>query len=427
MPNTFKTLDYLPIDESILDSDIRSDPELALTAKRQMAFAHHCLQCEARLENLTSLSLSSLRSSNEERESIHFFTILLISRLLSISAIHDEGIETPAYKRYKAAIGKDKRLPSPERLRAISYGISLSWGTMYGSLGYYLHFGNPIHYASPSQLARAASTAYLSILGSNLLDTPTEDVIYSLLQLLEDPSLEADWGIYSSISFLLDTLDSVDRAFNYLHFMQSWLPSLISWFAGDFNSALPIPTLPTKQDARAYETLCRLGKLLIAYGYDYSTPLSFEYIHQLLPDSWGALYSDILIALKQTAYDMSLPIEVGSLADKLLVPALKVIPPTADPDGFRYGTQTLIESLGVGGFDMFCIAIAIELINRCHILTVPSRYDTEDLKRPLGLLHLSSLVLKRSSLQSIRALGIQIGKVCGSPYTGKAVIDLGVL
>lgn len=422
----FNTFDYLPIDEPLLQSDIQSDPDLSLAYKRQMALVHHAAHCENRLLELSKYSTKATKETFDYQEALYYYTTSLLCQLLSLSAIASEGKEAPHYIKIKRLLGKEKRLPPPERLRDISYGMNLSWGAMYGTLGYYLFLGSPTHYATPSELIRQATLSYLSFLGSNFIDTDTESLIYQLINLINtDNSLEGDWNLYSFPRHLIFALDDVRECYPHLIFLEQWLPKLEEWYTSNYHMGGGLPHLLSddRQEGRAYTTLIKVGQLWLRHGQKVDL-LPYNYIHQIAIDTWGAFYSDLVITLKQTEYDMSLPVAPNSLADFLLAPALQTIRVTSNPDWYRYGTDTLLRQL-IGGYDMFLIAIASELVNRSHILSNPE--TPTNIKRCLGLLHLASLTLKKSSLVRVRQLGVLIGESCGSPYTDISITKLEAL
>ena len=422
----FKTFDYLPIDEPLLQSDIQSDPILSLEYKRQMALVHHAALCENRLLDLSKFATRACHEATDYQEALYYYTTTLLCQLLSLSAIASDGKEAPHYIKAKRIIGKEKRLPTPERLRDISYGMNLSWGAMYGTLGYYLFLAPPVHYSSPSQLIRLAVNSYLSFLGSSFIDTEAEGLIYQLINLIAtDSTLEGDWNLYSASRGLIFALDDVSECFPNLAFLEGWLPQLEEWYTSNYRIGGGLPDLYTedKQERRAYNTLVKAGQHWLRHGQP-AKDLAYNYIHQLNPDSWGGFYSDLVITLKQTEYDTSLPIAPGTLAERLLAPALSVIKLTSNPDAYRYGADVLIRQL-IGGYDMYLISIASELVNRSHILSNPEA--PANIKRCLGLLHLASLTLKKSSLSKVRGLGDTIGHSCGSPYLEPLITNLEAL
>jgi hypothetical protein len=422
----FNTFDYLPIDEPLLQSDIQSDPSLSLAYKHQMALAHHAALCENRLLELSKYSTKAAKETFDYQEALYYYTTSLLCQLLSLSGIASEGKEAVHYVKVKNLLGREKRLPPPERLRDISYGMNLSWGAMYGSLGYYLFLGTPAHYASPSQLIRQAVLSYLSFLGSNFIDTDTESLIYQLINLINtDSSLEGDWNLYSFSRHLIFALDDVRDCFPHLVFLEGWLLELEEWYSSNYRSGGGLPNLLSddRQERRAYQTLAKAGQLWLRHGQKVDS-LPYNYIHQLIPDTWGGFYSDLIVTLKQTEYDMSLPVAPGSLAERLLVPALQTIKVTSNPDSYRYGTDTILRQL-IGGYDTFLICISSELVNRAHTLSNPA--NPTNIKRCLGLLHLASLTLKKSSLSRVRQFGDLIGTSCGSPFTNPSITNLEVL
>lgn len=422
----FNSFDYLPIDEALIQSDIQSDPDLGLTYRLQLALVHHAGHCENRLASLSRFASSAVTHTSDYQQALYFFTTSLLCQLLSLPAIYSDGQESAHYIKYKRVVGKDKLLPPQELLRDISYGMNLSWGAMYGTLGYYLFMGAPTHYATPSQLVRQGALSYLSSLGARSLDTGVEPLVYKLINLIQaDDSLDADWALYAGVRDLIRYMDYVGEVYPHLLFLEHWLPMLEDWYASAFRLGGGLPFLDTedRQERRAYETLIRLGRLWVRFGQAPNS-LAYKYMHHLAPDTWGEFYSDLVIALKQTEYDMSLPVKAGGLGDKLLVPALQTIKVTTDPDTYRYGADSIIRELP-WGYDFFLICIASELANRAHILSNPEA--PSNIKRCLGLLHLSSLCLKRCSLNKPRLIGQVIANACGSPYTGTSVTNLEVL
>lgn len=415
----FNTLEFLPIDTDLLNLDYRSDTELAIEVKQQLAFVHHCVTCERRFSNLSTLSLNTMRQASNDQEMLNAFTIIALCRVLTISTLHDKGNVTPFYRNIVNRQGRDKILPTKQTLREITYGVRLSWGAMYGSLGYNLFFGSPIHYATPSQLLRAANLVFISRLGSKNIDTPLEPLLYDFNQLVNNPEPQADITIYKYPYYLLDALDHVAPLLKHLEFLNKWLPIVHNLYL-QFIETDSTPNLNGVQDERAYSTIKRVAQLTFKYGYDFTNPLIYNCVYHQLPEAWGAFYSDLVITLKQTPYDLSQVELRGSFASEYLVPALRVIPVHSDPDLYRYAASQLLNDLGC--FDLLLLSLAGELITRANILTHPT--NDAELKRPLGLLHLASLLLKRSSIQVIRDLGVACAKVSGSPYQYPLITDL---
>lgn len=391
----FKSIEYLPLTTEVLHSNLQADPEKALLHKHEMALVYQCALSEQRLIELCDRLVNTLEFVEDRLLAYRHVTDILLCRTLMQSLICSRNGDSSYYRAYRRTNGT-KIMPPREQLRAICIGGFKHWGTMYGSLGYFLNIALPHHYASPSELVRTSVNTYLSRLDSQFFGMET-DLPRRLIQLInEDNSLSADWLIYTHGTRLLRVVDYVWPTMQHLKFFREWLVKV----------------------EYSVEQKCPLVKKVKKIWYEAGISVTnwpLELVYFELPALWGQLYSDLIVVIKQGG------------ESELAAEALRAMPLTTDPDGLRYAQEGLLRLLpGPAGYDLYLMTLASELINRAHIVSCGHEINQAIEKRILGLMHLASLLLKKSSVEEVRTLGKDIGEACGSPFKGSWITDLEV-
>lgn len=373
----YKSLAHIPIEDDITDP-VRSTQQLTL--------AYHAARCESRALSLAKDFNDSLMLGTDSQTAYHYLSSLLMLHLLHTSTIVDgSGIETSHYRSVCKELGQDKLMPLPNRMQAIILDYEDGWGGLYGTPAYYLYLTRALHYATPSQQSREAFQVMVGLSGSYMDNLPT---LRNLV--MTDPTSQADVAIGHYNPFPRDILQ-------HLRFLAPWLASLEEWYL----SYLHTGQRSIDVDQYIVDLLVEMARAYIASAMPIDN-LIYQFLHQILPGPWGDLY-DRLITLRNAIEPTMVP--TGNAPEALLVRELvRAIPPIVRGDRLRQARSSILQGLAYpGGLNLYLSCLAMELLNRVHILSHPS--TPFDMPRCNALLERAAMLLRMANHPGLNAMG----------------------
>lgn len=403
-----------------LDSAIRSpaidrtSPEDLLKEKKYLYAGINSAQAVSRLNdlnldiaNLVSGSNNTVKALNRVIES-YLLTLLATSTIVNLT--NDEL--TPHYKMTKILTPFTQSL-DPTYLENIMYTSSKTWGTTFGTQGFFLHKGEYMnHYATPSQLANE-SLKYLVVESKDLVNIDFLDKLttYSL-----EDSKESDSLLYKLGAEYLNLYPNIQQAYEVLSFLSGWYPKVSSLVLNDVRTSNFSRTFNNPNSQEAYFTLIDITKAGLSLLMDESSfaNMNFNLLHNNVPVSYFNLLSYITSAIDKSEYssDQYSPDIYQDLMKEVLEFNLKRF----DVNIIRVAISQLSGLLYPGGYNQLLMAISLALLNKALILTsyentnqdaelIESEVSADDLGRWYKLLYLAGYTLKKSNLYGLNTLG----------------------
>lgn len=418
----FIYLDTAPINEALL----RPDKTLteALDYRRQLNLAINCYQAENALSKQQEYMNNLVKGKNVTTSILNIAIESYLSLLIQASTIVslDLGELSPHYQRRKLLVGNQFLSPNSEYLEKMLFASTRTWGTSYGSLGYFLHLAeNSRHYLHPSQIA------HFSVL-SLINESKSADFLGSFPsdfeRLISQDDAFTDIQIYQLASQLLKKIPEVRESISQLDFYEGWLPKVISWHlkASREGTVRQVPVKGTP-DSEAYSLLTKVAQTCLMAGLDETSfsSLSYMFVHQSIPPVFFSLMDDLLLLRKKAS--------LGDIEDvemrELITAFVKTITLNTKVGLLRSTSQSILESVAApGGYNLLLVSLATTLLNRAFILTHPSKtiysnYIISPLKnsfpelmqflgRVYRLLYLAGYCLKKTNLDHLQLTGVNL-------------------
>lgn len=417
----FIYLDTAPINEALLTPDKKLTE--ALDYRRQLNLAINCYQAESALANHQANLPSLFQGQNVTVSGLNLALESYLTVLIPLTTIASLDLSqlSPHYQRRKILVPDHFMSPDRNYLEQMLFTSSRTWGTSYGSLGYFLHLGKVTsHYLHPSQIVYQTSLELIKQLKGRefLNDFPNQ-----FEALLSQEDAVSDLQLYQLPVQLLSQIPAVRELIKQLDFYEQWLPQVIAWYL------LPLRTNQTRRvpeqgtrEAAAVETLEQIAQLCLKNGLDETSfnQLSYQFIHQSIPPVLFGLLDDLMLLRKKAIGQ-----EEGTEAEKLLEPFIQAIS-LNNPVGLLKATsQSILEDLcPPGGYNLLLLCTAANLLNRAFILTHPTRtiyanYIIAPLKngfpelmqylgRIYRLIYLAGYCLKKSNLDHLQLTGVNL-------------------
>ena len=401
------TLNNLSIDPSL---DVNS-----LQYKAQLNLAINTSQCLCVIDNHIRNLSNQIKEQSNTVQTLNLVLETYLYILLSTSSIHN----VDNTKLSSFFIKKKKIDPSYFKAANQSYLENLEfnnykvWGNEFGTLGYYLYLTqSDLHFAHPSHLVRLSVEALIKNL--NLPNYSSY-----LLNLICSDNIDNDYELYNQSINLIKELN-LDNAFNYLLFYESWIKEVLDWYSdllvkNDF-------TNPYKSDSSSFMSfnfLLEISQTIIKLGLfgDCFNNLSYKFIHQEITIEILEVIQAInnLIKTKKFTVDSTYYIE-----DKLINNLFSNIE-ISNTEFITASSYDLLSINLIGGFNLWYIALAAELINRAYILTHNSSYKNNSvyllekdidfrlfIERVYKLIFYAGHCLKKTNLNHLQMIGCNL-------------------
>ena len=160
-----KYLEEVPVDSDLLKN--KDDINNSLAFRSYLNLGFNSISAVDRLSNLHEIQRIELDYQTEAS----LYTLLLsiesyICTLLWAPTFNnmDRSIITEHYRRRRIKVSSNKILPTESYARELMFASIKTWGTPYGSLGYFIHMLEGVEeYLSPSQMVNVAATSLIDI------------------------------------------------------------------------------------------------------------------------------------------------------------------------------------------------------------------------------------------------------------------------
>ncbi len=418
----FIYLDTAPINEALLHPD-KTLTE-ALDYRRQLNLAINCYQAENALSKQQEHMTKLVKGKNVTTSILNIAIESYLSLLIQMTTIASLDLNelSPHYQRRKLLVENQFISPNSEYLERMLFASTRTWGTSYGSLGYFLHLQeNSRHYLHPSQIIHSS---VLSLINQSKSADFLRNFPSNFERLISQEDAFTDIQIYQLAAQLLKEIPDVRESIEQLDFYEEWLPKVISWYlkASREGSVRQVPEQGTP-DGDAYTLLAKIAQACLMAGLDETSfnSLSYMFVHQSIPPVFFSLMDDLLLLRKKAA--------LGDIEDtemkELITGFIKAITINTKVGLLRSTSQSILENVAApGGYNLLLVSLAATLLNRAFILTHPSKtiysnYIISPLKnsfpelmqflgRVYRLLYLAGYCLKKTNLDHLQLTGVNL-------------------
>lgn len=431
-----KHIELFPIND--LDITPSDNIKQTLLGKSCLNLSFQSLTTVKRLKSLLSLRNSRLTSVNftSIQSTLHDYNALLeeflitVLQLPSISDMNRTKL-TEHYKKYKIGVNNNKILPSNNYCENLMFTNFRNWGGIYGTLGYYINLLEQYEeYLTPSQLIFKCTEGLLNFIDAIQLqkllfneDDVNAQVIINLntrlRNLMSQDSQTADLAIYNMFKdYLIDL--KLSETFINLQFLESYIPQLIKWYFQRYDlRGIPEPpnTPSDEKTLAAYNTLIQLSKACIFYGVDDSNinKIGVGFVYQFLSSRYNNLFSEFIRIRNSTLY-VQTDEPPQNTEQELLETLLNNINSTTNPERLNTDSAIILQNVAPpGGFNLWILTLAANLLNRAYILTHRNNIiDTSDIesnrvyKRAIALQVRAGILLLKSSLKELQVFGLNL-------------------
>jgi hypothetical protein len=392
----------------------RNSPEDLLIEKQYLYAALNSVQASSRLNEL-NIDLAQLINESEltigtYNKTIESYLVVLLDSS-TISNLNRDKL-SPHFELTKLITSKSASL-DPSYLESIMFTSSKTWGTSFGTLGYFLHEGSYIeHYKTPSQLVNQ-SLEYLAL--SNKDETNSQFLAQLIDYSLSD-SIQSDTLLYKLSIDFLNLYKNISSTLDILRFFKSWFPRAINLILEDLRTQNFNKNFKSENSQKAYEFIKEATKKAYALMMDETSfkDIEFRFMHNELPFSYFQLLEEMQKVVATSKYSINSYEEnpYEDLAKELL--EFKV--EKYSPDLIRQATSTLTNLFYPGGYNLLLTSLAAALINKVYILTHSSNIDKtlefnkssidpDNLGRWSKLLFMAGVLLKKSNIYNLNVLG----------------------
>lgn len=441
----FKLLDNLPIREDLLN--VKTEPEEALKTKAAINLSINATNTIFRFNTILKYIKEDLKhpvlSNFLTLKAINLTLESYLVTLLNIPVItnFDKSKLTEHYKRRKIVVQGEKEIPSEFYCEQLMFTNNKTWGGMYGTLSYFLNLREEYEeYQTPSQLVELNTQKLIEI----MINKQTVKLIYSsqdklakqmyeLLKRLEadleSESEQGDVSIYSKIVEIIIQIENIDEAYKQLKFYEIYLPAIVSWYLCRYREGEEIskPTKPEEEsEERAYELVTEIVEKCLSYGLDEMSfkNISTGLVYQSIAPVFYGLCEELAYIRRSTSYEYvrdtnRSKTEIEKFADLMMLN----INPFKSLTIVREASNTILESYAPpGGYALFAVMIAANLINRAYILTHSSRESNTDaplegdeqiISRISRLIYLAGVALKKTQIEHIQIIGENLKSISG--------------
>lgn len=427
----FKHLEILPIDEENLV--IGSDTEGNLRSKSCINLSFVSANAVERLSSINRVNARSAPTEFDNFLGISYLLETFLTTILMLNSISnlDNTDTTEHYKRRLITISNAKLLPSFKYCQDLTYASFKTWGGLYGTLQYYIHLreeyeeyytpSQVIFYASQALLDVGRQDAYANYLSLGVADYNTLNQLYTqYAALLEDESSDADIEIYKMSKKLITELATISATVRDLNFYTDWIPRVFIWYITEVsNGRLNFVDNPQTNQERARNTIIRIGQAIASKGMDEAIfdRALVNFMRQNINPEIFTLLDDFNIIRKQSTY-VAIDTVEESIEELLVREFHENISTITNPVFYREASNIILSSVcPPGGYALFQIMTAANLLNRAYILayrkiqnTIPIQ-QTLVYKRIIKLIGLAGITLIRTNVRNVQIVGVNLLKV----------------
>lgn len=419
-----KYLDEVPIHDYLIDTQLGVQENLAYRSYLNLAMNTN--NAISRLDNLHLLQEKEINTQTGTNMytyllSIESFmcTLLWVPTISSI----DRSTITCHYERRNYMVDDNKILPSEVLARELMFSSNRTWGTPYGSLGYYINLEEDIYdYLSPSQMIDISIKGLMKLMKERVLTRQDDDSLLAYLERLDSLFLEdsthSDTLLYKAHINILNSLSLTKDSLYLLRFMSSWIPLLIEWYMKKYelDNSFTIPPQPVGDlNKKVYSMVIELIETCLSYGMgmDSTQDLLKKWLYQDIPPYIFSVSNQVIRARKLLAYELE---DITDIYLKRLIQPLLELGLDLEEGLLRNSSQLLLDVYAPpAGYNLYLVMLAASLLNRAYILTHNSigmrnstDPDYELLGRTNRILFLAGRLLRKSNLSHIQIIGENI-------------------
>ena len=425
--SNFKHIEFLPLDENNLI--INDNAENNLRSKSCLNLGFNAVTVLERFENINRVNINSVETITSFLD-LSYTLETVLTTLLSINTFSNPANTevTEHYRKRSLTISSAKILPSFGYCQNLTFSRFKTWGGLYGTLSYYIHLledyeeyytpSEIVYYAAKSLFQYSGEVSYNAYL--NKKSVPSYLTISEFYRqasaLIDNSDVSADRAIYNLSKNIIIAIPIIRDIFTDLEFYNNWIPKVLTWFnQQDNRTALNNPT--TNQE-RASNTLLNVAYKTYENGLGIKT-LSYlpsKFIRQNLSQNVYDLVSSLATVRTNSTY---VEINGANLTEEeLLVQEFHNNISNVRTNYNYYDANNLILETYTppAGYTLFLTTLSTILINRAYIIAYrqillnKDLFSSEEYKRILKLIGYGSILLIKSGLPHIQAIGINLLK-----------------
>lgn len=430
MASEFKHLEFLPLDEENLV--VNDDPESNLKSKACLNLGFIGLNTVSRLRKISNINKTSQQGSTTFLDLTYALenTLANILTLDCISNPQHTAI-TEHYKRRNISISANKILPSFGYCQNLTFTGFKTWGGLYGTVSYYINLledyeeyytpSEISYYATRSLLDYSKTVSYNAYVNKADIDYLLMSEFYDVAKrVMDEDTFEADKKIYNLSKNIILSSPLVKEIHAELRFLSDWIPKLFQWYKEQtaLNINLQIMEAPSTNEQKAINTLLRIFNSIYENGFNQSfgVNIAAKFIKQTVPSNLYDLLQAIGEFRANTSYVIQ-DITPTSSTELLVVELMENISKFRASYDYLKGSNIILETFAPpGGYALFLVALAAQLINRAYIISYKNTRNTENIfltdayKRVNKLLGYAGILLIKTSLPHAQLLGVNILK-----------------
>ena len=427
MASEFRHLEFLPLDEENLI--INDDPESNLRSKSCINLGFIGLNTLSRLRNI-----SSINSINQQGDS-SFLSLTYSLESVLISLLTAEAISNPQhtditqhYRQRQTSISSSKILPSFGYCQNLTFTRFKTWAGMYGTLAYYINLLEDYEeYYTPSEIVYYSSkslfnyskgvvyNAYINQANSNFL--LLNNFYEAALSLIDEEDFEADRKIYDLSKNIILSTPLVKEIHAELRFYSNWISRVLSWVRNleAQNIDTEIQEVVSTNPDRAKNTLLRIVQAVYENGFSqtFDENIAAKYIKQSISSNTYELLESLSNIRVESTYIPE--VNPTTEAEILVIELYNNVSQFRNNYDYNRSSNIILEGFTPpGGYSLFLITLAAQLVNRAYILAYRNIRSTENVflndsyTRIIRLLGYAGILLIKTSLPHIQLLGINI-------------------
>lgn len=427
MASEFKHLEFLPLDEDNLV--VNNDPESNLRSKACINLGFVGVNTISRFRNIAKINALTQQGSSSFLDLTYSLESLLMA-VLSLDTISNPQHTdiTEHYKKRQISISSNKILPSFGYCQNLTFTGFKPWGGLYGTLSYYMNLledyeeyytpSEIAYYSAKSLLNYSKGVTYNAYIGQSTVDHLLISEFYQ--QALDEINKEdflSDKKIYDLSKNIILASPLVREVHSELRFYTKWLQKVIDWFSNleRQNLDTSVKEQPSTNQDRARNTLLKVVYALYENGFNqsFNANISAKFIKQTIPTNLFNLLAALGVIRKESTYVE----EVNPLTEEesLTIEFYNSVSKFRNNYDYNKASNIILEGFTPpGGYALFQIMLASQLINRAYILSYRNikRSDnlflTDEYIRITKLLGYAGILLIKTSLPHVQLLGVNI-------------------
>ena len=428
MASEFKHLEYLPLDEDNLV--VNDDPESNLRSKSCINLGFIGLNTITRFKKIGAINAQYIQGIDFLDVSYALESALMTLLTLDTISNPQHTEVTEHYSKRNVSISANKILPSFGYCQNLTFTGFKPWGGLYGTVAYYINLLEDYEeYYTPSEIAYfsinslidySRSVSYNAYINNANTDYLLMSEFYERAKtIIDDESLEADKKIYDLSKNIILTSPLIQESYAELRFLIEWIPKVFDWYLANLSKYnLQVKEAPTTNEQRAINTLFKVIIATYENGFSkqFSSNMPAKFIKQSLPsntynllEAVGNIRSTITYVIENES--------IKSEAELLTIELMENLSKFRQPSDYFKASNTILETFAPpGGYDLFLVALATQLVNRAYILSYKNINSAENIflsdvyKRVNKLIGYAGILLIKTSLPHAQTFGINLLK-----------------